>query len=234
MKWTWDRHGKWAAQLDAYADGALSPAEVAAFEAHLAGCARCASGLAATRALKAALASAPAIEAPRSFRLTPGMASGPARAGGSTRVPTAPGRTAGAGVAVMAMPMRIAGSTALAAAIALAAVVSLDLTRGGGEPGTFATSEIRTAQGDEGEADRFAPMAGDSTVEALSGDEQQDVRQPGGAAEAPPARDLAHAPPRNDRDSPLWLVAQVALACVLAGSLGVMAVIWTRNRRAAA
>jgi anti-sigma factor RsiW len=234
MKWIWDRHAKWAAQLDAYADSALRPAEHASFEAHLAGCDRCSAALADTLALKTAFAAAPAIEAPRSFRLTPDMAAGRARASGSSRVPAAQGRAAGAGAAVMAMPMRLAGSTALVAAIALAAVVSFDLARTGDQAGTFSATDMRTTSAPETTGDSLVPMAGDGPDTVAKGDEQREDGTAAGAGDAPPAAELARAGRDDGGDSPAWLIAQAALAIVLAGSLGVMAVIWTRNRRAAA
>lgn len=139
------------------------------------------------------------------------------------------GRAAGVGAAAMAVPIRVAGTTALAAAIALAAVVSLDLSRSGEQVGTFGTSEMRTAEERGPAVDSAAPMAGGEPDETLAAGDKDNEAD--GAGVAAPAAQPVNYGPEQDGQSPAWLVAQIALAIVLAGSLGVMAVIWTRNRR---
>lgn len=71
------RRHRWAALADAFIDGELAGDEARAFEAHAAGCAKCAARVASGRELKAAVSSLPHAAAPRSFRLTPAMVAAP-------------------------------------------------------------------------------------------------------------------------------------------------------------
>jgi anti-sigma factor RsiW len=66
-------HGRWRAQLDAFIDDELAAAPRERLEHHLAGCGACQALVAQARLAKAAVAALPAIDAPRSFRLTPAM-----------------------------------------------------------------------------------------------------------------------------------------------------------------
>src|SRR5947208_5116806 len=65
--------------LSAYLDGALSPAERASVDAHLAVCAQCQTDLDELRYVLAMTRSLPPVRAPRSFTLTPEMVTGTPR-----------------------------------------------------------------------------------------------------------------------------------------------------------
>lgn len=69
-------HSRWYREVDAYVDSELSPRTFAGFEAHLRACRRCASAVDERASLKRAFGAMPALVAPRSFRLSPGVAAG--------------------------------------------------------------------------------------------------------------------------------------------------------------
>lgn len=69
------RHSRFADDVDAFVDGELHGQPLRAFQGHLGSCARCAAAVSDARALKASFASLPQRGAPRSFALTPAMAS---------------------------------------------------------------------------------------------------------------------------------------------------------------
>ena len=124
------RHSRWLQLADAYIDGELAPSEVARFEEHLAGCVRCQSAVEAARATKTLLASAPALNAPRPFALTPEMAVRPGPA-------SAPARP---------VALRLAQAATAIAVVAFATILTIDLTGGGGSngPQPLAASEQAT------------------------------------------------------------------------------------------
>jgi Putative zinc-finger len=129
-------HNRWAELADAFADGELAPGDGARFEAHAAACEACAASLKAGRALKAAIAGLPEVQAPRSFRLTAAMvaASAPEKAPRPLRVAT---------------PMvRFAQVGAAAAVIALAAVALADFA-GGSDGGNQAASGEALSEANE-------------------------------------------------------------------------------------
>ncbi|MGE3077212.1 MAG: anti-sigma factor [Dehalococcoidia bacterium] len=68
-----NRHSWYSGRADAYADGELSPAERARFEAHLIECATCQSSVAAASELRNLVEGLPEVEPPRSFFITPQM-----------------------------------------------------------------------------------------------------------------------------------------------------------------
>ncbi len=84
MKWLpLPGHDRWRERASAFADGELGARDRERFAAHLGRCAECAAFVDDLRLLKAAVASLPTAEAPRSFRLTPAMVARPAAVSGS-------------------------------------------------------------------------------------------------------------------------------------------------------
>lgn len=71
-------HSRTRADGNAYADGELAPAARQRFEKHLRRCEQCSRAVAASREVKALLATLPTEQVPRSFRLTSQMVSAPA------------------------------------------------------------------------------------------------------------------------------------------------------------
>jgi hypothetical protein len=113
-------------ELAPYADGRLAPDAAARVEAHLAGCKGCRADVEAQRRVRAMLAALPDNPAPRSFALTPEMAGEPAPRAPATTPPLANGlRLASVGIA-----------------LALAAVIVIDVGQDGGSPST--TDDITT------------------------------------------------------------------------------------------
>ena len=131
-----NRHPR--AELSAYLDGELIPLRIEAMQAHLASCTSCRSELEALRQLKAGLSTLPEIAAPRSFALTPEMATRPLRERERSAVPTH-GRA-------LANGMRLAGA---GMTLALALVLVLDFTgggtTGGGAPGAANVQQLAAA-----------------------------------------------------------------------------------------
>lgn len=74
---SFDRHNRLRKNLAAYADGELSSRDAAAVERHLAACEPCSAELDGLRLASAALKELPALDAPRSFALTPDMLGAP-------------------------------------------------------------------------------------------------------------------------------------------------------------
>ena len=66
-------HGRFLEMLSDYLDGELPEAERIALEAHLQGCASCTEELDSLRATVQLLQRMPEVEAPRSFRTSPGQ-----------------------------------------------------------------------------------------------------------------------------------------------------------------
>lgn len=139
-------HARLRSQVDAYLDGELAASEAPRFESHLAGCAACSAAVARGRELKVLLASAPAVQAPRSFRLTPEMLGEPARAPSPAR----PRQFA----------VRFAQASAGLAAAALVAVAVVDLT-GGDSPANRETMLASGAtESSAKDASQLQPAAG--------------------------------------------------------------------------
>lgn len=114
-------HRRTRGRLSAYIDRQLSPGEARAVEAHLSSCEECRAGADDLRAAVRALQMLPQAEPPRSFALTPEMASRPAR--------SAPARP----MAPMQAGLRLA---AAGLAVALAVVFTVDVSnvaQNGGE-----------------------------------------------------------------------------------------------------
>jgi hypothetical protein len=123
-----NRHPR--AELSAYLDGELIPLRIEAMRSHLASCPSCRAELEALRKLKAGLAALPEIDAPRSFALTPEMASRPL----PQRAPlTMPVRAM-----AMANGMRLAGA---GMTIALVLVLVLDFTGSGTKSGSTSSAD---------------------------------------------------------------------------------------------
>lgn len=101
------------ATLSAYVDGSARDSERGRVEAHVLACPRCAQRLEDLRSVRAALASLPQLDAPRSFRLHPSDVAKPVPVSG-------PSFTA-----------RAIPAFAVAAVVAFAVLVALDV-RGGG------------------------------------------------------------------------------------------------------
>ena len=121
-------------ELSSFLDGELIPLRIEAMQAHLASCQSCRTELEALRELKAGLATMPEIAPPRSFALTPQMASRPLRERERTSVP--------AGARAMANGMRLAGA---GMTLALVLVLVLDFT-GSGTTGGSAPSAANVQQ----------------------------------------------------------------------------------------
>lgn len=244
-------HARWQEQLDAYLDGELAPAAVRRFEVHLEACSACAVALETTRGLKAALASQPGLQAPRSFALTPAMAGG--------REPARPPRP-------LAVTYRLAQATAFAAIAGFATLVVVDASGGGspaaGDDDDAGAAEIRMTSGyapeataeptpsgalvppgagggivDDGEGS--ANAAGSTETFIDEGDEttpedarQADPAEKGGAPSDLPAPDaLAVSAPEDDEGPAGLRIVEAALAG-LAG-LSLAAVFVLRRRRGA-
>jgi anti-sigma factor RsiW len=141
-------HSRWEAMVDASVDGALSPREAARLEAHRSACAACSRALEATLALKAALATLPEVEAPRSFRLTPAMVA----AKPAVRRPGPP-------LAVYRFA-QAAGGVALAAFVAVVVIDLGDPGRGG--DGDNLAAGAREAAPADGLDDAIVPESGGS------------------------------------------------------------------------
>jgi hypothetical protein len=185
-----DRHGRWESRLDEYVDGRLDPRVRGEFEAHMAGCAACTEAVAGVTATRTLLAALPEREPPRSFRLTPEMASEPA--GPAMPAPKPSPRPAWA--------MRSAQALAGLAAVGLVTVVSIDLSQddGGGDASmsTLSAEEAQpltaeTTAGDAGSAPAQSESALPSHSES-DGSAEDDGTGPEDfsnepAAEAPPA-----------------------------------------------
>ncbi len=149
-------------ELSAYLDGELIPLRIEAMRSHLASCQSCRAELQAMRDLKAGLATIPEIAAPRSFALTPEMASRPLRERERAAVPVR--------AKAMANGMRLAGA---GMTLALVLVLVLDFTgsgtTGGSAPGAanvqqFAAtqnSDSLSAAGDNATAPTPAPVHND-------------------------------------------------------------------------
>jgi Putative zinc-finger len=118
-----NRHPR--AELSAYLDGELIPLRIEALQAHLVSCQSCRTELEALRELKAGLATLPEIAAPRSFALTPEMATRPLREPPQAAVPVR--------AMAMANGMRLAGA---GMTLALVLVLVLDFTGGGTRSGS--------------------------------------------------------------------------------------------------
>jgi hypothetical protein len=107
-----NRHGRLAALVDAYVDGELRGAELAAFEAHHPACASCSRVIGEARTLKASLSALPSVEVPRSFRLTPAMVGQSRPVPVNARAPLYLGLArAGAALSVVAFASVVAFST---------------------------------------------------------------------------------------------------------------------------
>jgi anti-sigma factor RsiW len=163
--------------LSAYADGSASPAERAAFEAHVAGCAGCSARLAELQFVRASLASLPDAAAPRSFRLRESDVAKPAH--------TAP----------MAGWMRAMPALSAAAVVVFAIVLGTDLatrTSDGDARGSgLAMSATRNESADGAAPDnQFDDSSGRAAGETQSGS----PAVPGALAATPAAEGAENAP----------------------------------------
>ncbi len=112
-------------ELSAFLDGEVIPLRIEAMQAHLASCPSCRAELEAMRELKAGLATIPEIAAPRSFALTPEVASRPLRERERAAVPVH--------AKAMANGMRLVGA---GMTLALVLVLVLDFTGSGTKSGS--------------------------------------------------------------------------------------------------
>ena len=214
MFW-FDRHRRLRDQLSAYIDGALDPPAAGRLEGHLGECEGCRTELEQLRSTVAALRELPEAQAPRSFALSPERAAvrGPA-------VPAAP----------LAFGARIA---AAGVAVALAAVLVVDLVDLGGDG---ATEEVSAPQmtaereADEGglEGEGAAPAAvpepygTPAAPEAATEDAGADFMRDTGAGETPAAGpDEVDAPAAAPSGG---INALTAAEIALAAALGVLVV----------
>jgi hypothetical protein len=148
------RHAHWSESANAYIDGELGPSELARFETHMGQCARCRETVGAARATKALLDAMPAVHAPRSFALTPALLAEPAQ----------PSRTHGRPVA-----LRLAQGVAVLAVVALAAVVTMDMTSGGANSNQTLASPQESVAGSANAAAVPSPAAEASPTSAIDG-----------------------------------------------------------------
>src|SRR5436309_3041061 len=123
-------------EISAFLDGELIPLRIEAMQAHLASCQSCRTELEALRELKAGLATLPEIAAPRSFALTPQMASA-SRPLRERERPAVPVRAR-----AMSNGMRLAGA---GMTLALVLVLVLDFTGSGTKSGS-APSAVNVQQ----------------------------------------------------------------------------------------
>jgi len=126
---SFNAHGRIRDQLSAYIDGELEAAAAGRLEAHLAGCEGCRLELEQLRATAASLRDLPEVQAPRSFALSPERAAGRRPRAGAT--------------APLALGMRLA---AAGVAVALAAVLVVDLGGLAGDGGSGTTRETASDQ----------------------------------------------------------------------------------------
>jgi hypothetical protein len=164
--------------LGAYADGSASPAERAAFEAHVAGCAGCSARLAELQFVRASLASLPDAPAPRSFRLRESDVAAPAR------VP-----------APLPGWMRAMPALSAAAVVVFAVVLGTDLATRSSDGDASGSGLAMSATRNES-ADSAAPdnQFDDSGGRAAGETEAGSPALPGALAATPPADGVENAP----------------------------------------
>ena len=180
-----NRHNRLREDLSAYIDGRLSAREAAAVESHLASCGTCPAELEGLRLASQALRGLPAVEAPRSFALTPEMAGMPSR----KRVTSYPALNAGmrlsaAGLAVaLAAVMFVdfggSGGTQDEAATRMEAAVNSDA---GGDTGLTDSNYSRAGEADDAAGGAPLPAATGVPWEAFSGGVGADQSAATGAA----------------------------------------------------
>ena len=144
-------HGRLRDQLSSYIDGELGAPASERLEAHLAGCQSCRLEVEQLRATAAALRDLPEVQAPRSFALSPERAAGRHQRAGAA--------------APLALGMRLA---AAGVAVALAAVLVVDLGGLAGDSGAGTTREAASDRSMEysSPADAAAPDAGGAPTPA--------------------------------------------------------------------
>lgn len=149
------RHRWYAANVDAFVDDELAPAERARFERHLAGCSDCAPAVRQAQGLKRAVGALPEIPVMRSFAVTETML---------RRPQVAAPRRGLAGAALRTSQGLVAASIA-----ALSVLVVVDVAGSGSGAGSLASPESATLQASADSADPVAGTAeGDSTMTAES------------------------------------------------------------------
>ena len=252
------RHARIRELLDAFVDGELRPSDAARVEAHLPSCAACREAIAATRALKASLAALPEAPAPRTFRLTPAMAARPSPKHSS---PAFPGFIVAARIAAAASvaAFAVVGTLSLTSdrgtgdqTLSAGGVAeSVDLkatdsapTAGGADDGGAASATqdtppaIASPPGGGGvsgagvpspepaagaatpSADRNASPGGDGAALTPASDEQPPADSLAVAYDAPTSDGDAYAP---------WVVSLGGLSVL---TLGIVALLEIRRRRA--
>jgi hypothetical protein len=196
-------HRWFDANVDAFADAELCAADHARFEAHLAGCDRCARAVAMARGTRSLLRALPEMPVTRSFALTEAMLRAPAR--------PAPRQAAG-----FMGPIRAVQGLG-AASVALFAVLIVADLGGAGSPasmsspqadeafydtasdddsaipasGTLEDTGVGGGQGDPVDDGSAGPGSDDGQVEGagVNSPEPLPTPVPGGAAEIAPAGD---------------------------------------------
>jgi len=237
-------HRRLQERVSAYVDNELGEREQARVRDHLDACAECAAlvrGFAGTKQLLAAM---PAVEPPRSFRLTPAMVAAPALSR------PAPGRSQ--------LPLRVAQMATAVAVMALAIVVAVDLGDTGSSGGqTAAPASAGGAEGgaaltNKGAASDAAAAPTVATVRPFNGGgvEGQGVTSPvppgtgatvapaqapyesrnGLPQEAPKTFGAAPAPVAGDDGAPYrW--AEAALGAMAVVAAGATTLLWRSRRR---
>ncbi|MFQ5880344.1 MAG: anti-sigma factor family protein, partial [Dehalococcoidia bacterium] len=171
--WRWFQHARLRNDLSAYIDGRLGAAPARRLEAHLAACEQCRRQLAELQATVNALRWLPQAAVPRSFVLSPQRARRPA--------PALPFYT----------PVRAA---AVAAAVALAALLTADLASIGGMPSGEMEAPVQLAAPTPAAAPAATPapaaaegMRESEPVEELEATAAMDAAAPEAEAEGGPA-----------------------------------------------
>jgi len=142
-------HGRFEADASAYVDDALGGGAKARFEAHMAGCPRCAQAVADFHGLKVQTRALPEFDAPRSFRLTAAMLAALA----TISPPAARRQSAG---------FRLAQGVAVVAIVGFVTVLAVDLGRGSSSNSTTTTLSASTAEAN-------APVAPEANSKSAPG-----------------------------------------------------------------
>ncbi len=235
-------HSRLQEQVSAYVDGELAGRERDRVRDHLRTCAECAALARSLAGTKQLLAAMPAVEAPRSFRLTQTMVGAPARAR------PAPGRSV--------VPLRVAQMATAVAVMALGIVVVVDLGDQGSSGGQLAASTAGGAAEGAGAAtskgvaaDSAQPTAPTVRPFNSGGVESQGVASPVPAARSTEAAPQApsqsgdsfsqdsmapvnrvEAPPKANNDA-RYRWAEGALGAVAIFAAGAMGMLWRTRKR---
>jgi hypothetical protein len=235
-------HSRLQEQVSAYVDNELGGREQARVRDHLEACAECTALAGSFAGTKQLLAALPAVEPPRSFRLTPAIMAAPAR---SRPVP-----------ARSRLPLRVAQMATAVAVMALAIVVVVDLGDSGSSgsqtaaPASAGGAESAGSLASKGApADAAAPTVATVRPFNSGGVEGQGVTSPppaargtaapaqapyesrDGATEGAPKPQSQVAAPSTSNDSAPYRWAEAALGASTIVAAAAMAALWRSRRR---